>query len=145
VADSLFFFFFFFLGYRRRRRRNILHVSARQHVRSEELSTLRQMMKVPNEMTAFPCQPHQQQQLWQPPDGQAGTRVPENAPVWSQESASGCDSGGTLHRCDHAASGFTMHLFTCAVVAHGESHFREGSTCGSAVSEVAKLRAACSV
>jgi len=35
-----------------------------------------------------------------------------------------------------------MHLFTCAVVAHGESHFREGSTCGSAVSDVAKLRAA---
>ncbi len=35
-----------------------------------------------------------------------------------------------------------MLPITCVVVAHSDSDFREGSTCGSAVSGVAKLRTA---
>jgi len=62
--------------------------------------------------------------------------------LWEITFASGCGFGCPLHRCDHAASSFPMHPLTCVVVAHSESDFREGSTCGSAVSGVAKLRTA---
>jgi len=73
--------------------------------------------------------------------------TPEQAPgvgsaLWEITFASGCGFGCALYRCDHAASSFPMHPLTCVVVAHSESDFREGSTCGSAVSGVAKVRTA---
>ncbi len=66
----------------------------------------------------------------------------EDEALWEITFASGCGFGCASHRCDHAASSFPMHPLTCVVVAHSESDFREGSTCGSAVSGVAKFRTA---